>query len=94
MITGDIASTEDTLNPSWSSAVVTRVRAEDLSEGLTILIWDSDIDFDDLMVACVVDTSDSERLFSGMIISLDCAATEFDGTETTEGTVRFRLEPG
>lgn len=94
MITGELSSVSDTLSPSFTDPVLTRVRAEDLEAGLKLFIWDSDLDFDDLVTGCPVDTTDTARLFSGMVLTLECPASEIDGTNTTEGTIRFRVEPG
>ncbi len=95
MITGnDVDPVDNTLSPSFTEPVLTRVRAEDLKAGLKLFIWDSDLDFDDLVTGCPVDVTDTERLFSGMVLELECPASQIDETNTTEGTIRFRVEPG
>ncbi len=71
--TGETSVQNDTTVPFWAEVPLKGIKAAELMNNLSFEIWDSDVDFDDLIGGCKLPVTPS--LFDGSLQSYVCPAS-------------------
>ncbi len=83
--TGQTTVKDNTLVPSWVEAPLTNVKASELLNNTSFEVWDSDVDYDDLIGGCRINITPA--LFDGNAKQVTCQET----ASSPSVTLKFKI---